>query len=102
MQLAQHARQGFERIQDAGCHRNQNDVVAKGPEKILFDGPHGSATQANGSGHPLEASAGKNNIGSFNGHIGAGADGQPDIGLGQRRGVVDAVTHHSDPFAFFL
>ena len=43
VQLPQHVRQGFKRVEDAGGHRNQNDVVTEGPEKILRDGPHGGA-----------------------------------------------------------
>ena len=38
----------------------------------------------------------------LDGHVGAGTDGHPDIGLGQRRGVVHAVTDHRHPLAAFL
>ena len=50
MQLAQHRRQGFERVEDAGGYRDQDDVVAEGPEKILFDRVHGGAAELNGPG----------------------------------------------------
>ena len=40
--------------------------------------------------------------GSRHGHIRAGADGDADIGLGQRRGVVDAVADHRDLLALAL
>jgi hypothetical protein len=57
----------------------------------LFDGIHGGPAQSDGPGHTTEAAAGKNDIGRFNGYIGAGTDGQTDIGLGQGRGIVDTV-----------
>ncbi len=36
------------------------------------------------------------------GDVGAGSDGQADVGLGEGGCVVDAVAHHADPAAFGL
>ena len=45
VQLPQHDRQGLEGVKNSGRNRNQNDVVAKSPEKILLDRIHGCAAQ---------------------------------------------------------
>ena len=42
------------------------------------------------------------NIRRFDGDVGAAADGEADIGLRQRRGVIDAVADHSHARAFRL
>ena len=41
----------------------------------------------------------QNNIGRFDGHVGARADGETHVGLGQGRCVVDAVAHHGHSFS---
>jgi len=37
MQLPQHRGQGFKRVKDSGGNLDQDDIVAEGPEKVLFN-----------------------------------------------------------------
>ncbi len=41
-------------------------------------------------------------VGSLDRHVGAGTDGDAEVGLGQRRSVVDAVADHGGPTAVAL
>jgi hypothetical protein len=38
----------------------------------------------------------KNNVGGFDGDVRSGGDGDADVGLGQRWGVVNPVADHGD------
>ena len=44
----------------------------------------------------------ENDVAGLDGDVGAGADGQADVGLGQRRRVVDAVTDEGHLHALVL
>jgi hypothetical protein len=48
---------------------------------------------------PARVVGGEDDSGRLDRHVGAGADGDADVGLGERRGVVDAVAHHRHPQA---
>ncbi len=52
------------------------------------------AAQSDGRGHVKQAALHEHDVGCVDGHVRAGADGDADIRLGERRGVVDAVAHH--------
>ena len=51
VQLPQHERQGFKRVEGPGGNRDQDDIVAEGPEKVLFDRIHGGAAESDSPGH---------------------------------------------------
>ena len=53
-------------------------------------------------GHAPKASADEGDVGGLDRDVGAGADGDADVGLGQRRRVVDAVADHGHGFAALL
>ena len=44
----------------------------------------------------------KRDAGAFDGHVGAGAHGDADVGLGERGGIIDAVAGHGYDAAFAL
>ena len=44
----------------------------------------------------VESAGDEGDVGGFDRDVGAGADGEPDVGLGQRGGVVDAIADHAD------
>ena len=44
----------------------------------------------------------QHDIGGVDGDIGAGTDGDADIGTHQGRGIIDAVPHHGDDLALLL
>ena len=44
--------------------------------------------------HQPRVAADERDVGRLDGHVRAGADGDADVGLGERRGVVDAVADH--------
>ncbi len=61
-----------------------------------------SPAQGDGLGHAGQVAAEEGDVGGLHGHVGARADGDADVGLGQGRGVVDAVADHGHPPAFGL
>ena len=64
--------------------------------EVLADAAHRRAGQGDGGYHPVELAAHQRDIRGLDGHVGAGADGDADIGLGQGWGVVDPVIDHGD------
>ena len=54
------------------------------------------AAQTDGRGHIRQAAFHQHHIRRVNGHVGACADGDADVGAGQGGGVVDAIAHHDD------
>ena len=74
--------------------RDRHDVVAGGPGQVLHHlavaGPGEPDHRADASG----VAGGEHDTGRLERHIGAGADGQADVGAGERRRVVDAVADH--------
>ena len=61
-----------------------------------MDVAQGRTAQTYSSCHIAEAAVHQNDIRTVNGNIGPGANGDADIGTGQRRGVVDAVADHGN------
>jgi hypothetical protein len=49
--------------------------------------------------HAAQVARHQHDVGRLDGDVGAGADGDADVGLGQRRRVVDAVADEGDPRA---
>ena len=89
-------------IEAAGGNWNPDDVVDEGPEKILFDVADGGLAEFDGPGNVEQVVFHEHDVGRFHGHIGAGANGDADIGAGKGRCVVDAVANHGDFLAFVL
>ena len=55
--------------------------------------------EADGGGHARQVARHQHHVGALDGDVGAGADGDADIGRGKRRRVVDAVADEGDAAA---
>ena len=77
-------------------------VVDQGEEQVLADVAHGGAGQGDRGRHSGQGAGDQGDVGGLDGHVGAGADRQADVGLGKGGGVVDAVADHADPAALRL
>ena len=53
-------------------------------------------------GHVERVGAHEDEVGGLDGDVGAGADGDAEVGLGEGGGVVDAVADHGDPGSVVL
>mmetsp|Transcript_127687 Transcript_127687/g.397657 ORF Transcript_127687/g.397657 Transcript_127687/m.397657 type:complete len:443 (-) Transcript_127687:1736-3064(-) len=85
------------RVEQACGHGQGDDVEAEGPEEVPHDRPEGGPAQLQ-EGHALaQLRADEGHVRGLHGDLGADADGDADVGLGQRRGVVDAVADETDP-----
>ena len=51
---------------------------------------------------PVQVAPHEGDVGRLDGHVGPGPHGDADVGLGQGRGVVDAVADHRDHVALGL
>ena len=51
---------------------------------------------------PTFVAAYKSHVGGLHGHVGPRADGDPQVGLGQGRSIVDPIAHHGHDFALGL
>ena len=58
--------------------------------------------QQDGRADAAQITLDQRHLGAVHGHIGAGPHGNTDIGFGQRRGIVDAVTRHGDDATLVL
>ena len=88
-----------ERVECAGGHRNADDVVAERPPQILADVAHRGVGQVDGLDDAAQVAAHQGHVRRLHRHVRAGADGDAEIRLGQRGGVVDAVAHHRNQSA---
>ena len=77
-------------------------VVADGPGEVLVHLAHGAAADLDGGGDVLRVGAHEHDVGGLDRDVGAGADRDPDVGLGERGGVVDAVADHRHLAALVL
>ena len=81
---------------------NADGIIEERPEQILLDIAQHAAGKLQ-SGRDIGGIAvHQDDIGGINGNIGAGADGDADIGTHQSGCVIDAVAHHGDDLALFL
>ena len=78
----------------AGRQRNADNVVEKGPEQIFMNVAQSCPAQAHGCWNVAEPAVHKNHIGSVNGNVCSGADGNADVSASQCGRVIDAVAHH--------
>ena len=86
----------------SGGDGDADNVVEEGPKQVLFDIADGGLGEFNGSGHIQQVAAHQHNIGGLHGYIGACTNGNPHIGTGQSRSVVDAIAHHGHLLAALL
>ena len=77
-------------------------VVDEGEEQILPDIAHGRLAQSAGAEDAAQIAFEQGDAARFHGHIRARSHRNPDVGLGQRRGVVHAVAGHRRDGAFLL
>ena len=68
----------------------------------MADVAHRRPRELDGGNHAGEAALHQGDVAGFHGDVGSGAHGETDVGLGERRGVVDPVTDHGHDFAFAL
>jgi hypothetical protein len=88
------------RVQEAeGSDRNGGDVVEPRPEQVLDDLREGRLRQADRLDRLRQFALDQRDVGGLDGDVGPGADGDADIGLLERRRVVDAVADHRDLLA---
>ena len=73
-----------------------SDVVGERPEQVLADDRHRGPRQADRGGDAARVAADERDAGGLDRDVGAGADRDPEVGPGERRGVVDAVADHRD------
>ena len=74
--------------------RQGGGVVAERPGEVVADGAEGSAGEPDRVGHCLQVVAEQDHVGGADRDVGAGSEGEPEVGRRQRRGVVDAVADH--------
>ena len=95
-----HGGRGHHRVEAAeGGQGDGGHVVGERPEQVLLDGGVGLPGQGDGVGDAVRVAADQGEVAGLDGHVGAAAEGHADVGLGQGRGVVDAVADHGHHLA---
>jgi len=90
------------RIKDPGGDWYRQRVEYKGEEEVLSDVAHRRPAQPPRPHDPLLVAFYQSDVGTLHRHVGAGTHRDTDLRLGQRWGVVDAVTRHRDKTALIL
>ena len=67
------------------CHRNQHDIIDESPEQVLVYRAHGAPAEIQRGDHRVQIAADERDIAGFDGDIGAGADGETNIGTAPAR-----------------
>ena len=83
-------------------YRDAERVVAEGADQILAHVAHRRSADLDRRHNAHQAALDQRDVACLDGDVGAGADGESDIGLRQRRCIVDAVADHADGLAFEL
>src|SRR6185503_7167646 len=79
---ARHRRARDERVEiPRGGERQGGDVVAEGPEEVALDGCERPPREADGIGACKQVARDECDVGGLDRDIGAGADGQAQVGL---------------------
>ena len=89
-------------IEHPGGNGNADAIIKECPEEVLLDIAQDAAGKLQGGGNIGGIAVHEDNIGRIDGDIGAGTDGDADIGPDQCEGVNDAVNHHGDHLALLL
>ena len=69
----------------AGCQRDGDDVVAGGPGEVLHHLAIARPREPDDPGDAAWIAGGEDDPGGLDGHVGAGTDGDADVGAGERR-----------------
>ena len=91
---------GFKQASDR--ERDRGDVVGEGPEEVALDRAQRPAGEADRVRRRAQVARDEGDVAGFDRNVGAGADRDPEVGLGERRSVVDAVADHGDDLAGLL
>src|SRR4051794_30309249 len=76
--------------------RERRDVVGERPEQIAFDRRERPAREADRVARRAEVTANERQVARLDRDVCARAEREPEIGLRERRRVVDAVADHRD------
>jgi hypothetical protein len=79
------------RQQEAHGQRDADEVVNSGPHEVQADLPEDAAGQVDGGDDVEQVVAHEDDVGRFHRNVGAGAEGNTDVGGCQRWRVVDTV-----------
>ena len=85
------------RVQHARRDRDADHVVDERPEQVLLHRPHRAARQRDRVRDRAQVAAHERHVRRLDGDVGARADRDADVGLRERRRVVDAVARPSRP-----
>ena len=88
-----------ERQEDARRHRYADQIVEGGEEEVEADAAHRLLGQVDGGYDVQQVVANEHNVSGLDRNVRAGADGDADVGLGERRRVVDPIADHGDLLA---
>jgi hypothetical protein len=89
---------GEDRVEQAKRgQRDRRHVVAESPPEVDADRREGCPGQPDRVGHAAQVIAEQDHVGGADRHVGAGAEGEPEVGGRQGRAVVDAVADHRHP-----
>ena len=89
-------------VKHPGGNGDADGIIKECPEKILLDVAQDAAGKLQGGGDIGGVAVHQHDIGGVDGDIGAGTDGDADIGTHQGRGIINAVPHHGDDLALLL
>ena len=89
-------------IEYPGGNGNADAIIKERPEEVLLDIAQDAAGKLQGGGNIGGVAVHQHNIGGIDGDIGAGTDGDADIGPDQCGGIIDAIADHGDHLALFL
>ena len=89
-------------IQHARGDRNADHIVDERPEQILAHRAHRAARQRDRIGHGAEVGTHERDIARLDRDVRPRADRDADVGLRERRRVVDPVADHRDDMALAL
>ena len=98
-----HGGTGDDRVEQAeGGQRDRCQVVAKGPAKVLQDGGVGPAGELECGRHAAQVRRQQGDVRGLDRDVGAGPDGDAEVGLHERGSVVDPVADHRHDSALAL
>src|SRR5438093_2292178 len=90
------------RFEDTSRNRQRDRVVTHSPREVLPHLAEGAAADGDRGRDVERIGTHQNHTCRLDRHIGAGSDRDAQVGLGERRGVVDTVADHRHPLSFGL
>ena len=98
-----HRAAGDDRVEQAERgDRDRDDVVAERPDEVLLDRRERGPAERDGLGDLRDVAVQERDVARLDRDVGAGAHRDADVGLRERRCVVDAVADHRDGESFCL